>query len=184
LLVQDAPLAGVKIVKPKKHGDHRGFFSEVYNEATWRAAGLDIRFVQDNHSLSGAAGTVRGLHFQIAPHGQAKLVRVARGRILDVVVDLRRSSPTFGRHFAAELSADNWQQLFVPVGFAHGFCTLTEDVEVLYKVSDFYSAAHDRGLAWDDPDLAIAWPVAAPQAVLSDKDRRWPRLRDLKETFT
>jgi dTDP-4-dehydrorhamnose 3,5-epimerase len=183
MLVQDTPLVGVKIVTPKKFGDHRGFFSEVYNEATWRAAGLDIRFVQDNHSLSAEAGTIRGLHFQIAPHAQAKLVRAVRGRILDVAVDLRRSSPTFGRHFATELSADNWAQLFVPVGFAHGFCTLTEDVEVLYKVSELYSAAHDRGLAWDDPDLAIAWPVVAQSAVLSDKDRRWPRLRDLKETF-
>ena len=183
MLVQDTPLAGVKIVTPKKFGDHRGFFSEVYNEATWRAAGFDIRFVQDNHSLSAEAGTIRGLHFQIAPHAQAKLVRVVRGRILDVAVDLRRSSPTFGRHFATELSADNWAQLFVPVGFAHGFCTLTEDVEVIYKVSELYSPAHDRGLAWDDPDLAIAWPVAASSAVLSDKDRRWPRLRDLKETF-
>ena len=137
--------------------------------------------MQDNHSLSAAAGTIRGLHFQIAPHAQAKLVRVVRGRVLDVAVDLRRSSPTFGRHFAVELSADNWAQLFVPVGFAHGFCTLTEDVEVLYKVSELYSPAHDRGLAWDDPDLAIAWPVAAPSAVLSDKDRRWPRLRDLED---
>ena len=183
MLVQDTPLAGVKIVTPKKFGDHRGFFSEVYNEATWRAAGFDIRFVQDNHSLSAEAGTIRGLHFQIAPHAQAKLVRAVRGRILDVAVDLRRSSPTFGRHFATELSADNWAQLFLPVGFAHGFCTLTENAEVIYKVSELYSPAYDRGLAWDDPDLAIAWPVVAQSAVLSDKDRRWPRLRDLKETF-
>jgi dTDP-4-dehydrorhamnose 3,5-epimerase len=183
VLVQDAPLAGVKIVTPKKFGDRRGFFSEVYNEAAWRAAGLDIRFVQDNHSLSTEAGTIRGLHFQVAPHAQAKLVRAVRGRILDVAVDLRRSSPTFGRHFATELSADNWAQLFVPVGFAHGFCTLSDDVEVIYKVSELYSPAHDRGLAWDDPDLAIAWPVVAQNAVLSDKDRRWPRLRDLAETF-
>ena len=111
-------------------------------------------------------------------------MRVVRGRILDIVVDLRRSSPTFGRHFAVELSAANWAQLFVPVGFAHGFCTLSEDVEVLYKVSAFYSPAHDRGLAWDDPDLAIAWPVVAPNAVLSDKDCRWPRLRDLEDALT
>jgi len=181
--IQDTPLAGVKVITPKKFGDHRGFFSEVYNEATWRAAGLDVHFVQDNHSLSAAAGTIRGLHFQIAPHAQDKLVRVVRGRVLDVAVDLRRSSPTFGRHFAVELSADDWAQLFVPFGFAHGFCTLTEDVEVLYKVSDLYSPAHDRGLAWDDPDLAIVWPFAPEKAVLSDKDRRWPRLHDLAETF-
>jgi dTDP-4-dehydrorhamnose 3,5-epimerase len=183
MLVQETPLWGVKIVTPTKHGDQRGFFSEVYNAATWRAAGLDVRFVQDNHSLSVEPGTIRGLHFQIAPYAQNKLVRVPRGRILDVVVDLRRSSPTFGRYFAVELSADNWAQLFVPVGFAHGFCTLSENVEVLYKVSELYSPAHDRGLAWDDPDLAIAWPVAATSAVLSDKDRRWPRLRDIRETF-
>ncbi len=181
--IQDTPLAGVKIITPKKYGDHRGFFSEVYNEATWRAAGLDIRFVQDNHSLSAAPGTIRGLHFQIAPHAQDKLIRVARGRILDVAVDLRRSSPTFGRHFAAELSADNWAQLLVPAGFAHGFCSLTDDAEVLYKVSAFYSAAHDRGLAWDDPDLAIGWPFGAQKAILSDRDRGWPRLRDLKDIF-
>jgi dTDP-4-dehydrorhamnose 3,5-epimerase len=181
--VQDTPLAGVKILTPGKLGDHRGFFSEVYNESTWREAGVTTRFVQDNHSLSSAAGTIRGLHFQTAPHAQDKLVRVVRGRILDVVVDLRRSSPTFGRHVAVELSAENWAQLLAPIGFAHGFCTLTEDAEVLYKVSDFYSAANDRGLAFDDPDLAIRWPVAAASAVLSDKDRRWPRLRDLKETF-
>jgi len=181
--IQETPLAGVKIITPKKFGDHRGFFSEVYNEAKWREAGLDVRFVQDNHSRSAAAGTIRGLHFQIAPHAQDKLVRVARGRILDVAVDLRHSSPTFSRHFAFELSADNWAQLFVPAGFAHGFCTLSEDAEVLYKVSDFYSAAHDRGLAWDDPDLAIAWPFAAEKAILSKRDRDWPRLRDLEETF-
>ncbi len=181
--IQDAPLAGVKIGTPRKFGDRRGFFSEVYNEAKWRAAGLDVRFVQDNHSLSAAAGTIRGLHFQIAPHAQAKLVRVARGRILDVAVDLRRASPTYGRHFACELSADNWAQLLVPAGFAHGFCTLSDDAEVLYKVSAYYSAAHDRGLAWDDPDLAIAWPVPAQDAILSDRDRGWPRLRDLEDAF-
>lgn len=183
MLVQDTPLAGVKVITPKKFGDDRGFFSEVYSEAKWRAAGLDVRFVQDNHSLSAAAGTIRGLHFQIAPYAQDKLVRVVRGRVFDVVVDLRRSSPTFGRNFAIELSADNWAQLLVPVGLAHGLCTLTDDAEVLYKVSASYSAAHDRGLAWDDPDLAIAWPVVASSAVLSDKDRRWPRLRDIEETF-
>ena len=181
--IKDTPLEGVKIVTTKKFGDHRGFFSEVYNEAEWRAAGLDVRFVQDNHSLSAAAGTIRGLHFQIAPHAQCKLVRVARGRVLDIVVDLRRSSLTFGQHFAFELSADNWAQLLVPASFAHGFCTLSEDTEVLYKVSDFYSPAHDRGLAWDDPALAIAWPYAGEKAIISDKDRHWPRLHDLKETF-
>lgn len=181
--IQDAPLAGVKILTPKKFADRRGFFSEVYNEAAWRDAGASNRFVQDNHSRSAAAGTVRGLHFQREPRAQEKLVRVTRGRILDVVVDLRRSSVTFGLHFTCELSADNWAQLLVPIGFAHGFCTLTEDAEVLYKVSDFYSAAHDHGLAWNDPDLGIAWPIPSESAIISDRDRRWPRLRDLGETF-
>ena len=181
--VRDTALAGVKIIRPRKFGDHRGFFSEVYNEATWREAGLSYRFVQDNHSRSAAAGTIRGLHFQIAPHAQAKLVRVARGRVLDVAVDLRRSSPTFGRHVAVELSVENWAQLLIPIGFAHGFCTLSEDAEVLYKVSDIYSPAHDRGVAWDDPDLAIAWPARGERAVLSDKDRNWPRFATLAETF-
>jgi dTDP-4-dehydrorhamnose 3,5-epimerase len=181
--VQQSPLAGVKILTPKKFGDHRGFFSEVYNEAALREAGVSFHIVQDNHSLSATAGTIRGLHFQIPPRAQAKLIRVVRGRIFDVAVDLRRSSPTFGRHFAAELSAENWAQLYVPIGFAHGFCTLSGDAEVLYKVSDFYSPEHDRGLAWDDPDLEIAWPIAGLTPVLSEKDRAWPRLRDLKDHF-
>ncbi|THD43510.1 MAG: dTDP-4-dehydrorhamnose 3,5-epimerase [Bradyrhizobium sp.] len=181
--VENTALADVKIVTPKRFDDPRGFFSEVYNEAAWRAAGLPHHFVQDNHSLSLTAGTIRGLHFQLAPHAQIKLVRVTRGRVLDVAVDLRRSSPSFGRHVAIELSDENWTQLLAPVGFAHGFCTLSENAEVLYKVSDFHSPAHDRGLAWDDPDLAIAWPIRPAQAVLSEKDRNWPRLRDLAELF-
>ncbi|MFA6205266.1 MAG: dTDP-4-dehydrorhamnose 3,5-epimerase, partial [Methylocystis sp.] len=140
-------------------------------------------FVQDNHSLSRDVGTVRGLHFQTAPFAQDKLVRVVSGRILDVAVDLRRSSQTFGRHVVVELSKENWRQLFIPIGFAHGFVTLEPDTEVIYKVTNFYSPQHDCGVAWDDPDIGIAWPAAAESAVLSDKDRKWPRLRDLAEVF-
>jgi len=180
---EDTEIPDVKIVTPKKHGDARGFFSEVYKQSDWRAAGLDLAFVQDNHSYSAPTGTLRGLHFQIDPAAQDKLIRVVRGRILDVAVDIRRSSPTFGRHVAVDLSAQNWRQLLVPVGFAHGFVTLEPDTEVLYKVTSLYSPAHDRGLAWDDPDLAIDWRVPADGLLLSERDRQWPRLRDLAESF-
>ena len=139
--------------------------------------------MQDNHSYSAEAGVIRGLHFQIEPAGQTKLVRVARGRVLDVVVDLRRGSPSFGQHVAVELSASNWRQLLAPVGFAHGFCTLEPDCEVLYKVTSPYSPAHDRGLAFDDPALGIDWGADLAKAVLSDKDRRHPRLADLGPQF-
>jgi len=183
MLVEDTAIEGVKIITPKKHGDERGFFSEVYNLSTWEKAGLHYRFVQDNHSLSTNVGVIRGLHFQTEPAAQDKLVRVVRGRILDVAVDLRRSSPTFGRHVALELSADDWRQLLVQIGFAHGFCVLEPNTEVLYKVTNFYSGANDFGLAFDDPDLNIDWPVSPADALLSDKDRRWPRLRDLSQTF-
>ena len=176
-------IPAVTIVTPKKHSDARGFFSEVYKQSEWRGAGLDCVFVQDNHSYSAPAGTLRGLHFQIDPAGQDKLIRVTRGRILDVVVDLRRSSPTFGKHIAVELSAANWRQLFVPIGFAHGFVTLEPDTEVLYKVTSLYSPAHDRGLAWDDPDLGIDWHIPPSGPLLSERDKHWPRLRDLKDAF-
>jgi dTDP-4-dehydrorhamnose 3,5-epimerase len=182
--VEDTALDGVKIVTPDRFGDARGFFSESYNERRWQESGLPpLRFVQDNHSLSRETGVIRGLHFQTAPFAQDKLVRVTRGRILDVAVDIRRSSPTFGRHIAVEISAENWRQLLVPIGFAHGFCTLEPDTEVIYKVTNFYSAPNDRGLAFDDGDLDIAWPIAPARAILSEKDRRWPRLRDLSDTF-
>jgi dTDP-4-dehydrorhamnose 3,5-epimerase len=181
--VETTAIPAVRIVTPKRHGDSRGFFSEVYNKSAFDAAGLDFVFVQDNHSLSGAVGTLRGLHFQVPPFAQAKLIRVARGRILDVAVDIRRASPTFGRHVAVELSAENWRQLIVPAGFAHGFVTLEPHSEVLYKTSALYSPDHDRGIAWDDPDIGIAWPLPPEGATLSDKDRRWPRLKDAGELF-
>jgi dTDP-4-dehydrorhamnose 3,5-epimerase len=183
MIVEETALAGVKIIAPKKHGDHRGFFSETYNRKTLAAAGVDLEFVQDNQSLSAQTGTLRGLHFQIPPFAQDKLVRVVRGAVLDVTVDLRKRSATYGRHVAVTLSAENWRQLLIPIGFAHGFCTLEPDTEVIYKVTNYYSAEHDRGLAWDDPALGIAWPVAAERAILSEKDRRNPLLRDLPAYF-
>jgi dTDP-4-dehydrorhamnose 3,5-epimerase len=183
MIVEDTALAGVKIITPRKQGDHRGFFSETHNQRSFEQAGIGLQFVQDNHSLSAEVGTVRGLHFQSPPFAQDKLVRVIRGAILDVVVDLRASSPTFGKHTTVELSAQNWRQLLAPAGFAHGFCTLEPDTEVLYKVSNYYSAANDLGLAWDDPALGIAWPVAADKAILSNKDRAQPLLKDLPAIF-
>jgi dTDP-4-dehydrorhamnose 3,5-epimerase len=181
--VEDATIPAVKIVTPKKHGDARGFFSEVYSRTAWDNAGLDFTFVQDNHSFSVATGTLRGLHFQTPPFAQAKLVRVARGAILDVAVDIRRSSPTFGKFVAVELSAENWRQLLIPIGFAHAFITLEPNAEVLYKTTAPYSAAHDRGVAWDDSGLGIDWPMSACGPILSDKDRRWPQLKEAPELF-
>ncbi len=181
--IEPTAIPDVKIVTPKRFGDDRGFFSDVYNRQRFFEAGIEIDFVQDNHSWSAKAGTVRGLHFQSYPFAQDKLVRVVRGRILDVAIDLRRSSPTYGQHVAVELSAENWQQLLVPIGFAHGFCTLEPDTEVLYKVSHYYSPDHDHGVAWDDRSLGISWPVARDEATLSDKDLRQPRFADLSLYF-
>jgi dTDP-4-dehydrorhamnose 3,5-epimerase len=180
--IEATAIEDVKVILPRKFGDHRGFFSETYNRAAFAKAGLDLDFVQDNHSLSAEPGTIRGLHFQSAPFAQDKLVRVTRGRILDVAVDIRRSSPTFGRHVAVELSAQNWKQLLVPVGFAHGFCTLEPDTEVLYKVTAYYAPEHDHGIAWDDPAIGIDWHLPG-DAVLSEKDRKHPRLADSPHLF-
>ena len=176
-------IADVKIVEPARHGDERGYFSETYNKRTFAAAGIALDFVQDNHSLSRPAGTIRGLHYQLAPFAQDKLVRVVRGAIFDVAVDLRRGSPSYGRHVAVTLGAGDARQLLVPIGFAHGFCTLEPDTEVIYKVTNFFSAPHDRGILWSDPALGIAWPVAAEDATLSAKDRQLPPLRDIEPPF-
>jgi len=176
-------LSGIKLIAPKIFRDVRGLFCETFNARALAQAGIGATFVQDNHSLSSQKGVVRGLHFQEPPHAQGKLVRVARGSIFDVAVDIRRGSPTYGRHVTAVLSAENWRQIWIPEGFAHGFCTLEPDTEVLYKVTDHYAPERDRGLKWDDPALAIAWPVAAHEAVLSPKDRRHPTLADLKSSF-
>lgn len=181
-----SPLAipEVKVFRPSKHGDRRGFFSETYNKQTLSEAGIALDFVQDNHSFSADPGTIRGLHFQTPPFAQDKLVRVVRGRILDIAVDLRHGSPTFGRHVTAEISAHEWNQILVPVGFAHGVVTLEPDTELIYKVTNYYSAAHDKGVRWDDPALEIQWPVTEAQAILSDKDRKQPLLRELQAYFT
>ncbi len=176
-------LPGPLLVSARRFGDGRGFFLETYSARDFAALGIADAFVQDNHSLSAEPGTVRGLHFQVPPRAQAKLVRVLRGAILDVAVDIRRSSPTFGRHVAAELSARDARQIYVPVGFAHGFCTLEPDTEVAYKVSEAYAPECDRAIAWDDPDLDLPWPFDAARVRLSDKDRRAPRLRDLPPLF-
>jgi dTDP-4-dehydrorhamnose 3,5-epimerase len=173
----------VKLIQPQCHRDGRGFFSETFNARALTEAAIDGNFVQDNHSLSNLKGVIRGLHFQIPPHAQDKLVRVIRGAILDVAVDIRRNSPSYGRHVAVVLSAENWKQLWVPKGFAHGFCTLEPDTEVIYKVTDYYAPECDRGLAWNDPALGIDWPIAMDDAILSDKDRRHPPLAELPGYF-
>ena len=176
-------LSGVRLIRAKRYLDPRGYFAETYVRRDFAEAGIGQEFVQDNQSCSGARGTVRGLHFQISPFAQAKLVRVLRGRILDVVVDLRRASSSYGRHLSVELDPDTGDQLYVPAGFAHGFCTLAANTEVLYKVDAVYSAEHDRGVNWADPALGIAWPVGKADAVLSAKDAALPLLRDLPYYF-
>jgi dTDP-4-dehydrorhamnose 3,5-epimerase len=176
-------ISDVKVVIPRRHGDHRGFFSEVYSRAAFAAAGIDIQFVQDNHSLSEAKGVVRALHYQLPPMAQAKLVRVVRGAILDVAVDIRRGSPTFGQHVREVLSRENWKQMFIPAGFAHGFVTLEPETEVLYKVSAPYSPESERGILWNDPQLGIEWGIDPESARLSDRDRRHPTLAESKDLF-
>src|SRR6266851_3377703 len=166
--VGETEIADIKLIKPVRHVDSRGFFSEVFKENVLREHGIDVHFVQDNHSLSASKGVVRGLHFQIPPFAQAKLLRVTAGSILDVAV---------------VLSASEGNQIFRPEGFAHGYCTLEPDTEVIYKVSDYYSPEHDRGLLWSDPALGIAWPVSGTEALISDRDRQHPVLSRLPRSF-
>ena len=181
--VLETEIPEVKLIKPVRHIDSRGFFSEVFREDALQEFGIRVHFVQDNHSLSAIKGVLRGLHFQTPPFAQAKLLRVTSGSVFDVAVDIRWGSPTFGRHVAAVLSASEWNQIFVPEGFAHGYCTLEPDTEVLYKVSAYYSPEHDRGLLWCDPALGIDWPVSADQALISEKDRKHPPLSGLSRFF-
>jgi dTDP-4-dehydrorhamnose 3,5-epimerase len=181
--IKSLELPGVLLVAPVKHGDRRGCFSETFRADVFASRDVTDAFVQDNHVYSAQKGVLRGLHFQAPPHAQGKLVRCTRGAILDVCVDIRVGSPTYGRHVAAELSAANWHQLWVPKGFAHGYVTLMEDCEVIYKVTDYYNPDCDRGIAWDDPALAIDWRLPASEIVLSEKDRRQPRLADTLPAF-
>lgn len=171
----------VKIISPRRFNDDRGYFSETWSRTKLKAAGLDVDFCQENQSLSVEAGTIRGLHFQTPPRAQDKLVRVVRGRIWDVAVDIRRASPTYGKWVAAEVSSEAWNQIFIPRGFAHGFCTLEPNCEVVYMVSDDYSAENDAGILWNDAALDIPWPTANP--ILSDKDRNAPPLSSIENPF-
>jgi dTDP-4-dehydrorhamnose 3,5-epimerase len=181
--VLDTSFLEVKILVPTKHADERGFFSETYSRRTLTNAGIELEFVQDNHAFSTRSGTVRGLHFQVPPFAQDKIVRVIRGAIFDVVVDVRRRSPTFGRFETFELYAADWKQLLIPKGFAHGLCTLEPDTEIMYKVSNFYSPEHDKGVRWNDPAIGITWPVTPETALTSPKDRALPLLSNIPNYF-
>jgi dTDP-4-dehydrorhamnose 3,5-epimerase len=181
--IEKLAIPEIVLLTPRRFGDERGWLSVTWNRDAFAAAGVADDFVQDNQSLSTANGTVRGLHCQIAPRAQGKLVRVLRGAILDVAVDIRRGSPTYGQHVAAELSAADGRQMWIPAGFLHGFCTLESEVEVLYKVTDAYDRDAERGVVWNDPALCIAWPVGSGEAVLSEKDKDLPLLADCPAWF-
>jgi dTDP-4-dehydrorhamnose 3,5-epimerase len=184
MIVTKTQLQEVLIIEPRKFGDNRGFFSEVFNARALNEFIGPVTFVQDNHSLSQKKGTLRGIHFQAPPFAQDKLIRCVRGAILDVAVDLRRGSPTFGQSVGEVLSAENWRQLYVPKGFGHAFLTLTDDVEVMYKVTDYYAPDYDGGVIWNDPDLAISWGLNKDDTVeLSSKDALLPRLREFESPF-
>ena len=178
--IRPLALPEVLLITPIKHGDDRGFFSETFSSKRLADAGFKKAFVQDNHSLSGKRGILRGLHFQRPPRAQDKLVRVSRGAVFDVAVDIRKGSPTFGQWVGAELSAENWRQMLVPAGFAHGFLTLTDAAEVLYKVTDDYAPETEGGLAWDDPAIGIDWPLPASEILTNARDGQWPTLSELE----
>jgi dTDP-4-dehydrorhamnose 3,5-epimerase len=181
--IAELEIPEVKLVTPKRFSDARGYFSETWSDRRFRKEIADLTFVQDNCSVSAKRGTLRGLHFQKPPYAQGKLVQVVRGSIYDVAVDIRRDSPSYGRHVAVTLDASEGAQVWVPPGFLHGFCTLEDETEVVYKVTAYYSPSHDAGVVWNDPDLRINWPVDVHSIVLSDKDQRHPRLRDLPDVF-
>ena len=183
MLSRSLEIPDVLLLTPDRFFDKRGFLSETFSKRRLNEIGIHADFVQDNQSVSTAKGVVRGLHFQVEPHAQDKLVRVSRGAIFDVALDIRSGSPTFGKHVSAILSAENWNQLWIPVGFAHGFCTLEPDTEVLYKTTAYYSSEFSRSIKWDDPALGIPWPSAAEGAVLSDADKASPPLAALPTVF-
>lgn len=183
MIVERLSIPDVMRLRPQRFGDARGYFSEVFSDRLFRREVADVAFVQDNEALSAAIGTLRGLHFQRAPMAQGKLIRVIRGAIFDVAVDIRKGSPSYGAHVSARLDGVDGDQLWVPPGFAHGYCTLEPDTLVAYKVTQFYSPADDGGILWDDPALGIAWPTPPEGPVLSAKDLGLPRLGDLPEQF-
>jgi dTDP-4-dehydrorhamnose 3,5-epimerase len=176
-------LIGVIIVEPTVYGDHRGWFMETYSDSKFKEAGLNLSFLQDNQSLSSEKGTLRGLHYQLNPNAQTKLVRCTKGAIYDVAVDIRIGSPTYGQWYGIELSAENKKQLLIPKGFAHAFMTLTDDAEVQYKVDELYSPENDRGIVWNDPKIGIEWPMDT-KPILSEKDERAPLFKDAENNFT
>jgi dTDP-4-dehydrorhamnose 3,5-epimerase len=178
LNVEHLAIGGMLLLTPRRFTDPRGFFSETWSAARFAEIGIPGQFVQDNHATSNARGVVRGLHCQIGPNAQGKLVRVTRGSIWDVAVDIRAGSPTYGQHAGVELSAENWCQLWIPSGFLHGYCTLTEETEVIYKVTAPWDPAAERGVIWNDADLNVAWPVAGHDVILSEKDQTLPRFKD------
>jgi dTDP-4-dehydrorhamnose 3,5-epimerase len=180
--IRQFDISGLKLIAPKRFNDSRGYFEEAWSDRLFRETIENVTFVQDNQSGSRLKGTIRGLHFQKPPFAQGKLIRVLRGSIFDVAVDIRRGSPTYGQHVGVTLSAAAGEQLWVPVGFLHGFCTLEDETEVFYKVTAYYSANHDAGVLWNDPDLKIYWPLDGT-AVLSEKDRRLPRLAEMPSFF-
>jgi dTDP-4-dehydrorhamnose 3,5-epimerase len=181
--VRTTAIAEVKVITPARFGDHRGFFSEVYNRRALAEAGIDVAFVQDNHARSAERGTLRGLHFQRPPAAQSKLLRVLRGAVVDVAVDCRHGSPTYGQHVMVELDAESGSQMFCPQGFAHGVMTMVPDTEITYKVDAYWAPDLEGGLCFDDPDLVIDWPIPAAEIVTSEKDRRWPPFRELPAIF-
>ncbi|MGO6737437.1 dTDP-4-dehydrorhamnose 3,5-epimerase [Rhizobium ruizarguesonis] len=182
--IETTAIEGIVAITPPRFGDHRGYFSEVFKDAWFRENVADVTFIQDNESLSAQTGTIRGLHFQIPPFAQGKLVRCLAGRIMDVVVDIREGSPSFGKWLSQELSPENGMQLWVPAGFAHGFATLEPNSVISYKVTAPYSPQHDRGIAWNDPAIGIRWPFDERDMVSSDKDKTLPRLTDLPSHFS
>jgi dTDP-4-dehydrorhamnose 3,5-epimerase len=182
MMIEETPLAGVKVLTPKRFGDERGFFSESWNRKVLAEHGIDLDFVQDNHSLSVAVNTVRGLHFQSPPHAQDKLVRCGQGALFDVAVDVRKGSPTYGEWFGIELTAENGKQLLVPVGFLHGFATRAPNTEIIYKCTDYYAPECDGGVRYDDPAIGVDWGLSG-EAILSAKDRTAPLLADFDSPF-
>jgi dTDP-4-dehydrorhamnose 3,5-epimerase len=183
VLIEKTPLAGLVVLTPTRFGDNRGFFSESWSRKRMQEHGLDLDYVQDNHSVSSAVGTVRGLHFQSPPHAQAKLVRCGRGLLFDVAVDIRRGSPTYGQWYGTELSFENGKQMLIPVGFLHGFATRAPDTEIIYKCTDYYAPDCDGSVRFDDPAIGVDWGIDAAAAILSEKDLKAPLLADIDNKF-